>query len=109
MRSKIASTPKDKVGIVLFDTEHAENNSNFEHLYVLKGLTEITTVSISDLHERMNSEDLGDFENKIGNSDKSKMSELFWLAKIMFDEGYEQNLGSVIDSDFILIFVLFPR
>lgn len=86
LRTKIISNPKDKVGILFFGTEHAKKSSSFDNLYILQELKNITTEGISDLHKMISSYDLDGFEDKIGSSTQYDLKNLFWLAKIMFDE-----------------------
>ncbi|CAG7834669.1 unnamed protein product, partial [Allacma fusca] len=75
-RSKIISSPKDKIGILFSHTEFSSNALNFDNLYVLQPLTEVTTDLVASLRKKFTEADLDGFEDKIEAKDMSK--------KIMF-------------------------
>ena len=83
----MVSNAKDLVSIVLIGTENAENSSAFSNLYEFQKLSPVTVEMIQQLKEMKKSTDLKSFHDTIGTSENFNLMELFWLAKIIFDEG----------------------
>jgi len=90
-RSKIVSNPKDKVAILLNATaqENDEGQSDFKNLYMLQPLQKVTVAMIQELLQ-IDSENkdngCSSFRNSLGSSSQFNMMDLFWKAKLIFDE-----------------------
>jgi hypothetical protein len=87
-RSKVVSNAKDLVSILLLGTKKSKNPSSFPNMFQLQGLSAVTVDMIKELIEiRKNADgDFNGFKNKIGSSEDYDLKNLFWLAKIIFDE-----------------------
>jgi len=85
-RTKVISNPKDQVAILLSGTEHPNNDSAFPNLFVLQEMSEVSVKKIEDLNRITTDEELDGFDTTIGSSTDYNMKELFWLAKIIYDD-----------------------
>lgn len=83
------SSEKDLVTILLAGTEQSKNTSNFENIYQLQELSTVKVLMIEELNKMLHkdSDDYDGFTDKIGSSSQYNLKDLFWLAKIIIDEG----------------------
>lgn len=86
-RSKIVSNANDLVSLLFVGSETSKNPSSFPNLYQLQELSSVTVDMIKQLIAMNSSVDLDAFNNEIGSSESYDLKDLFWLAKIVFDEG----------------------
>ena len=76
------------LAILLLGTEVQKNDSDFPNLYILQEMSEVKVKMIEKLHAITTSEDLDGFDANIGSSSQYNLKELFWLAKILYDDAY---------------------
>lgn len=95
-RNKVVASDKDLVSLVFVGSKNSKNSSNFENLYQLQELSPVKVQMIEELNLIKSSDDYDGFEEKIGSSENYDLKDVFWLAKIIFDEGYVKYKNSLV-------------
>ncbi|ODN06020.1 X-ray repair cross-complementing protein 5 [Orchesella cincta] len=96
-RSKVVSNEKSHlVSLIFVGTEQSKNSSDFDNIYVLQDLSAVKVAMIEELNAMKNSDDFDGFQSKIGSCDNYDMKDVFWLAKIMFDDAKTNNYKKIL-------------
>lgn len=90
-RSKVVSSPKTKVCLILVGSEKSLNPSNFDNLYLLQNLSTVKVAMIEELIRLKGDEGDTYLNETIGKSENYDLKDAFWLAKMIIDEGYMQH------------------
>jgi len=84
LMSKIISSDKDLVGVILFGTEKNQNSSDFPNVYDLQALDMPDADRILQLEQLESSDGVQSFGNDYGNSDGFALSDALWACSKMF-------------------------
>ena len=78
LMSKIISSDKDLVGVILFGTEKSQNSSDFPNVYDLQALDMPDADRILQLEQLESGDGVESFGNDYGHSDAFAMSDALW-------------------------------
>ncbi|XP_070552798.1 X-ray repair cross-complementing protein 6-like [Ptychodera flava] len=91
LSNKIISSDRDLIGVVLFGTTAAKNDTDFKHIYILQELEQPCAARILELEEYLDDSN-NNFAKNIGHSMDFQLSDALWTCSHMFSNS-EQKIG----------------